>query len=208
LIELLVVVAIIALLAALLLPALKTARDKGKQAACLNQLRQLMLTVHLYAGDSGALVAAYDFPGAAQNFYTLDTLGYLKISSGILGCPADRTTGPTTDYYPYGYLQSRNRSYVYANEAGYRYADGTVLYPWRKLSSLTKADRDPLIYCADWPYAYGAYYGWDYTTTMLQPGLYPPLHFGGYDVGFVDGHVQWITPAIFNAQFFYGNDWY
>jgi len=51
LIELLVVVAVISILAALLLPALKNAKDKGKQAVCANNLRQIYLGFGLYATD-------------------------------------------------------------------------------------------------------------------------------------------------------------
>ena len=51
LIELLVVVAIIALLAALLLPALKGARDKAKQITCASNQRQLGLAYYLYLQD-------------------------------------------------------------------------------------------------------------------------------------------------------------
>jgi type II secretory pathway pseudopilin PulG len=46
-----VVIAIIAILAALLLPALATAKEKGKRAACKSNLRQLGLTVHMYGMD-------------------------------------------------------------------------------------------------------------------------------------------------------------
>jgi prepilin-type N-terminal cleavage/methylation domain-containing protein/prepilin-type processing-associated H-X9-DG protein len=52
LIELLVVIAIIAVLMAILMPTLKQAREQGKRASCLNNLRQLILAWNLYADDN------------------------------------------------------------------------------------------------------------------------------------------------------------
>jgi prepilin-type N-terminal cleavage/methylation domain-containing protein len=84
LIELLVVVTIIALLAAILLPALGRAKLTGKRISCLNNLRQMSLTRHMYTDDNrGNLVLSV----AEEN--SIDT----AVATGdgkVLTCPSTR----------------------------------------------------------------------------------------------------------------------
>jgi prepilin-type N-terminal cleavage/methylation domain-containing protein/prepilin-type processing-associated H-X9-DG protein len=65
LVELLVVIAIIAILVGLLLPVLARAKEKGRQTACLNDLRQLGIGFQLYWSDFNDMFPA---PGS-KNLY-------------------------------------------------------------------------------------------------------------------------------------------
>lgn len=71
LVELLIVVAIITILAATLLPALNSAREKGLAISCLSNLKQATLTAHSYADsfDSQLLLSHTGSGGFAGIFF-------------------------------------------------------------------------------------------------------------------------------------------
>jgi len=69
LIELLVVIAIIAILAALLLPALNSAKLKATEAACLNNQKQLMLAALMYGSQNDDKIVGFGSMDGYINYY-------------------------------------------------------------------------------------------------------------------------------------------
>ena len=90
-VELLVVIAIIGLLAAMLLPALSQARESGRQAACLSNLRQLYLANLNYAADRGC------YAPAAPDIWGENLIRWYGTRPNI-GVPFDSHRGPLSPY--------------------------------------------------------------------------------------------------------------
>src|SRR5205085_4462373 len=107
--ELLVVVAVIGILAALLFPGLSRGKASGQRTTCLNNLTQIAKGVHMYADDSNQILFTIDNssepfwnPGAIYEWTAYDAL--MRTYVGLKGAPSpqDKLFACPADTFYYG----------------------------------------------------------------------------------------------------------
>jgi len=122
LVALLVVIAVIAILAAMLLPALAQAKRKAQTINCVNNLKQDCLAFRIWEGDHGDLLpmAVTEAKGGTKEYTTgADTYRHFQVMSNelstpkILICPADTRTAAAK----FARLKNENVSYFVGLEA-------------------------------------------------------------------------------------------
>jgi prepilin-type N-terminal cleavage/methylation domain-containing protein len=135
LVEILVVIAIIAVLAGLLMPVLSGAKVKSKQAVCAANLSQAMIALNLYIEDQGEypLTIFQKRPIRSTSAIT----SYSKSPSKVFLCPLDRIEG--RGGRP---LQDRLEPRSYA-ETWFLWEGVSGIASWARLTSL---DSNPILF--------------------------------------------------------------
>jgi prepilin-type N-terminal cleavage/methylation domain-containing protein len=91
LVEIMIVVAIIGLLAAIAIPNFIRARQKSQQNACINNLRQIDGAINEWALENGQASGA-----TVANVMVISAYVKLNVSSSVPGCPAGGTYSTST----------------------------------------------------------------------------------------------------------------
>ena len=196
LVEMLVVIAIIGILAALLLPVLNKGQFRAKRIVCVNSLEQEGLAFHTFSNDhdgkfpmatstndGGSMEYVQSGFEAGQEFYTtfrtFQTLSSELVYPYMLICPTDLRVAATN----FPSLQNENLSYFVGVESTFD-KPTSVLVGDRNLAT-NAFDQPTILQLGQW-----SHLGWTWE-----------LHQFKGNVLIADGHVeQWNNSALAQAE--------
>lgn len=190
LIELLIVISIIAVLAAMLLPALSRAKKVTYKSSCMSKLKQIGTASFSYVDDNnGQLPVYWDSLGEGGylpfgNLYTIstsageDAIKAFKKKLVILQCPEDTVFGYISGswWYCTSFAKNYYLSYQTANAP--------------KISRVKNPSG--IIWAID-----STYKNFTSSSVYTPVALGGNRHFEGWNALFVDGHVVWGTISKF-----------
>lgn len=199
LIELLVVISIIALLLALVLPTLKTARNAARRVGCQSNIRQVGLGFQYYAADyNGAIPVTINLSGPSYVWSDFIDDEYLNVErpetgempNGVLACPAESeqvaNEGSRSHYGKNGCIMrdmddytsdaATQRKYVFRMQ---EVVPASSIFA---LSDLIGRDMDP-------------------SSPTFESKFAFTRHMGTVNTLFYDNHVEtWTTDYVFNTN--------
>lgn len=189
LIEMLVVIVIIAILAAILFPMLARARAKAQQTLCLSNMKQAVLALHMYSADyddyaptkmgSDAVPATVRYPWHLMMAYVGPDSEVMQcsLSAGTFRTPRHPKFAPSYHTFGQGWKTTLSACTMPIKTAYFS-------------ESYTKEYATHWDVCNPWVTPGGA-------PTDSGPKPWAPAHTNGNNFGFVDGHARYDTGNLY-----------
>lgn len=167
LVEVLVTVAILAVLASLLLPGLQHAAQAARATACASHLRQIGTAATVWANDNDGKIVPVFWPGESGDANAVNTWqGYLASYLGYKGAAGLEGYGSTNELagpaqLPAFVCPERKTKYGYGYNANYlSYFNSTVSGRWVLYSQIPRPSETALLadsYCVTQPARWRAF---------------------------------------------------
>lgn len=190
LVELMAVVALIAILAALLLPAATAARDKVRKTECANNLRQILMAAFVYLENNDDTFPPQRHAYDALVYYPDRTL---KVSlGGNYQCYLEPYTETFEVFLCPSSRQAEARARFAYDYAGNTLMDGNAyeMFNDRSINGIKQS-------ASDWAYIADTNYEWIEKTA---PWRIEARHLRTVNLGYLDGHADSMTPVQINTS--------
>lgn len=194
LIEVLVVIAILAILAAVLFPVLASSREKGRAIRCLSNMRQIGMAANMYfdAWDD----RLYFHHAGLSEVYWADRFAPYMRNTGIVICPSD----PSTALVNPNSGEVHRPSYLINAYFTHNFPPGSsedVPFPvnqYRRDDPRMVSPAETILFCESGITGQGHnqddYDAWN-GLSWVEPLFSGDRHHGGANYTFVDGHAAW-----------------
>ena len=224
LIEILIVVAIIAILAAILFPVFARARENGRRASCASNVKQISLGIMQYAQDYDEKLPLFQTSGFAigttnGTAWSQQIQPYLN-SMQIFQCPSEPNPSAAAGTNGAGYTDYGMATYCTIYNGCTSYSTGVAL------ASFVSPSLSVMVFEMPNGAANNGYNGctnWNCSGSantpgklaFAGPGADAQIHLAGENVGFADGHVKWMKGAsksyfanVYNGRTPVSTGWY
>jgi prepilin-type processing-associated H-X9-DG protein/prepilin-type N-terminal cleavage/methylation domain-containing protein len=210
LVELLIVIAIIAILASMLLPALNKAREKAQASQCINNHKNMALAMNQYSDDYNDYFPPYIQNGSAVwNWAWELRKDYIK-TPNIFRCPTgmklltDSGTNGSNDIIRKPYQISSYYNIAY----GYNYSMLGDITSTPSTSTVCKRlkvknNSSKILFADSYNATGGLFSNVNYSIIKYTASTSVAIHdrhSAGANIAWVDGHVSWFKQARLNLQ--------
>ena len=204
LVEILVVLAIIGVLAALLFPVFSRVREEAHRATCQSNLQQIGLAIGQYKQDSSGLYPPASTQVNHKQLSWRDLLAPYTTDRQLFFCPSQ----PEPLWYDYGFtsvntwvftptkvtITGKNEAALKAEASTVILTDSTRLWTTEQADMGATSAPTREVYLSASCDVFGP-------SDRGGSTYLPTVHADGANYGFADGHVKWFTPVGLLGQY-------